>query len=144
MSAATIADLFARHHAAYRSPEETYVSARHTAWAVIRPVLRRTLATTAPKMNPPTWAKNATPLAAGALASAALGLSSTANAAPSALSSAKSTVSQLKSQGYHVVVNRVGTAPLDQCTIRSGTAGAKGTRAPTRELPAPTTMSSPP
>ena len=41
---------------------KTYVSARHTAWAVIRPVLRRILATTAPKMNPPTWAKNATPL----------------------------------------------------------------------------------
>jgi hypothetical protein len=63
--------------------------------------------------------------AAGALASAALGLSSTANAAPSALSSAKSTVSQLKSQGYHVVVNRVGTAPLDQCTIRAVRPGPK-------------------
>ena len=60
-----------------------------------------------------------TALAAGTLASAALGLSSTANAAPSALSSAESTVSQLKSQGYHVVVNRVGTAPLDQCTIQA-------------------------
>src|SRR6476620_9302916 len=59
--AATIADLFARHQAAYRSPEDLR-SARHTAWAVIRPVLRRILATTAPKMNPPTWAKNATPL----------------------------------------------------------------------------------
>ena len=44
-----------RHHQLLRS-------AHHTAWAVIRPLLRRTLATTAPKMNPPTWAKNATPL----------------------------------------------------------------------------------
>ena len=60
-----------------------------------------------------------TTLAAGTLASAALGLSSTANAAPSTLSSAESSVSQLKSQGYHVVVNRVGTAPLGQCTIRA-------------------------
>ena len=42
-----------------------------------------------------------TTLAAGTLASTALGLSSTTNAAPSALSSAESTVSQLKSQGYH-------------------------------------------
>ena len=49
----------------------------------------------------------------------------------------------LKSPGYHVVVNRVGTAPLDQCTM--GAVGrAKRTRAPTREFPAPTTMSSPP
>ena len=64
-----------------------------------------------------------TTLAAGTLASAALGLSSTANAAPSALSTAESTVSQLKSQGYHVVVNRVGTAPLDQCTIRAVRSG---------------------
>ena len=31
----------------------------------------------------------------------------------------------LKSQGYHVVVNRVGTAPLDQCTIRAVRPGPK-------------------
>ena len=27
------------------------------------------------------------------------------------------TVSQLRSQGYQVIVNRVGTAPVDRCTI---------------------------
>jgi hypothetical protein len=58
-------------------------------------------------------------LAAGTLVSTALGLTATANAAPSGLSSVESTVNQLKSQGYQVVVNRVGTAPLDQCTIQA-------------------------
>ena len=53
-----------------------------------------------------------TTLTAGALASAALGLAATANAAPSGLSSVDQTVSQLRSQGYQVVMNRVGTAAL--------------------------------
>ena len=51
-----------------------------------------------------------TTLTAGALASAALGLAGTANAAPSGPSSVDQTVSQLGSQGYQVVVNRVGTS----------------------------------
>ena len=58
-----------------------------------------------------------TTLTAGALASAALGLAATANAAPSGPSSVDQTVSQLRSRGYQVVINRVGTAALDQCTI---------------------------
>ena len=58
-----------------------------------------------------------TTLAADALTSAALGLAGTAGAAPSGPSSVDSTVSQLRSQGYQVIVNRVGTAPLDQCTV---------------------------
>jgi hypothetical protein len=58
-----------------------------------------------------------TTLTAGALASAALGLAETANAAPSGPSSVDQTVSQLRSQGYQVIVNHVGTAPLDRCTI---------------------------
>ena len=58
-----------------------------------------------------------TTLTAGALASAALGLAGTANAAPSGPSSVDQTVSQLRSQGYQVIVNRVGTARLDHCTI---------------------------
>ena len=58
-----------------------------------------------------------TTITAGALASAALGLAGTANAAPSGPSSVDQTVSQLRSQGYQVIVNRVGTAPVDQCTI---------------------------
>ena len=58
-----------------------------------------------------------TALTAGALASAALGLAATANAAPSGPLSVDGTISQLRSQGYQVIVNRVGTAPLDHCTI---------------------------
>lgn len=58
-----------------------------------------------------------TTLTAGALASAALGLAGTANAVPTGPSSVDQTVNQLRSQGYQVVMNRVGTAPLDRCTI---------------------------
>jgi hypothetical protein len=58
-----------------------------------------------------------TTFTAGALASAALGLAGTANAAPSGPSSVDQTISQLRSQGYQVVVNRVGTARRDQCTV---------------------------
>jgi threonine dehydrogenase-like Zn-dependent dehydrogenase len=60
-----------------------------------------------------------TSIAAGALASAALGLAATATAAPSGVSSVDATVSQLRAQGFDVVVNRVGTAPADQCTINA-------------------------
>jgi hypothetical protein len=57
-------------------------------------------------------------LAAGALASAALGLAGSANAAPSG-PSVDATVNQLRAQGFNVIVNRVGTAPLDQCTLNA-------------------------
>ena len=60
-----------------------------------------------------------TTITAGALSSAALGLAGTANAAPSGPSPVDQTVSQLRSQGYHVIVNRVGTASLDQCAVRA-------------------------
>ena len=56
-------------------------------------------------------------MAAGVLASAAVGLATTAHAAPSGPSSVDATVNQLRSQGYQVIVNRVGTASLDQCTV---------------------------
>ena len=58
-----------------------------------------------------------TMFAAVVLASAALGLAGTAGAAPSGPSSVDSTVSQLRSQGYEVIVNRVGTASLDRCVV---------------------------
>ena len=79
-------------------------------------------------------------LAAGTLAGAALGLAATANVASSGISSAESTVNQLKSQGYQVVVNRVGTGPVDQSRSERF-APAKRTRAPTPTFPAPTTTS---
>ena len=58
-----------------------------------------------------------TSLATGALASAALGLAGIANAAPSGSPSVNATVSQLRAQGFEVIVNRIGTAPSDQCTV---------------------------
>ena len=58
-----------------------------------------------------------TTLTAGALASAALGLAGTANAAPAGPSSVDGTVSQLRSQGYQVILNKVGTAPPNPCAV---------------------------
>ena len=58
-----------------------------------------------------------TSLAAGALASAALGLAGIADAAPSGQPSVDATVSQLRAQGFQVIVNRSGAAPVDQCTL---------------------------
>jgi hypothetical protein len=58
-----------------------------------------------------------TSLTTGALASAALGLARNANAAPSGPLSVDTTVSQLRAQGFEVIVNRIGTAPSDQCTV---------------------------
>ena len=58
-----------------------------------------------------------TSLAAGALASAALGLAGTATAAPSGQSSVDATVSQLQSQGFQVIMSRVDSAAVRQCTV---------------------------
>lgn len=57
-------------------------------------------------------------LAAGALASAALGLAASANAAPSG-PSVDAAVNQLRAEGFKVIVNRVGTAPPDQCSLNA-------------------------
>jgi hypothetical protein len=57
--------------------------------------------------------------AAGAIMAAALGLASVANAAPSGPSRAEETVKALEADGYHVIVNRTGAAPLSACSIRS-------------------------
>ena len=58
-----------------------------------------------------------TSLAAGTLASAALGLAGAASAAPSGPSSVDATVSQLRAQGYAVILNRTGTAQMSQCAV---------------------------
>ena len=60
-----------------------------------------------------------TSLAAGALASAALGLAGTATAAPSGPSPVDATISQLQAQGFHVIVSRVDSAGADQCTLNA-------------------------
>lgn len=57
--------------------------------------------------------------AASALVSAAIGLASPAVAAPSGPSQVASTITELQMRGFHVVVNREGTAPLDLCSVSS-------------------------
>jgi hypothetical protein len=56
-------------------------------------------------------------IAAGALTSAALGLAGVATAAPSGPSTISQTVNALQASGYRVLLNKVGGAPLDQCSV---------------------------
>ncbi len=58
-------------------------------------------------------------IATGAMALAALGLAGVANAAPSGPVTASETVSSLQANGFHVILNKIGTAPLDQCAVTS-------------------------
>lgn len=58
-------------------------------------------------------------VATGAMALAALGVAGVANAAPSGPVTASETVSSLQADGFHVVLNKIGTAPLDQCAVTS-------------------------
>jgi hypothetical protein len=51
------------------------------------------------------------------LASAALGLAGTAAAAPSGPAPVDTTISQLQSHGFQVIVSRVDSAALGQCTL---------------------------
>ena len=57
------------------------------------------------------------PVIGGALATAALGLAGAAAAAPSGGLDASQTIGQLQARGFDVVVNKLGTAPLDQCAV---------------------------
>jgi hypothetical protein len=56
-------------------------------------------------------------IAAGAIATAGLGLAGAAAAAPSGAVDASQTVRQLQASGFDVIVNKLGTAPLDQCVV---------------------------
>jgi NADPH:quinone reductase-like Zn-dependent oxidoreductase len=56
-------------------------------------------------------------IAAGAIATAALGSAGAAAAAPSGTIDASQAVGQLQARGFDVIVNKVGTAPLDQCVV---------------------------
>ncbi len=67
-------------------------------------------------------------VATGAMALAALGLAGVANAAPSGPVTASETVSSLQADGFHVILNKVGTAPLDQCAVKSVRPGQTYTR----------------
>jgi hypothetical protein len=54
---------------------------------------------------------------AGALAAVAFSSVNTANAVPSGPQTVDQVVEQLRAQGYHVILSRVGTAPLDRCSV---------------------------
>jgi hypothetical protein len=56
-------------------------------------------------------------VAASALTAAVVGLAAPVQAAPSGPGNAQQTISELQSQGYTVIVNRIGNAPLNQATI---------------------------
>jgi hypothetical protein len=51
------------------------------------------------------------------VAAAIIGLAAPAAAAPTGPGSAQQTISELQAQGYTVIVNRIGAAPLDQATV---------------------------
>lgn len=57
------------------------------------------------------------PVIAGAIATAAIGLADVAAAAPSGAADASQTIGQLQASGFDVVVNKLGTAPLDHCVV---------------------------
>ena len=62
-------------------------------------------------------------VAASALTAAFLGLAAPALAAPTGPGNAQDTISKLEAQGYKVIVNRIGSAPLEQASVvavRSG------------------------
>ena len=52
-----------------------------------------------------------------ALGAAIMMTPATASAAPSGPRSVTDTVASLQEQGFKVIVNKVGHAPLDQCTV---------------------------
>jgi hypothetical protein len=54
---------------------------------------------------------------ASGLAAAAIGLAAPALAAPTGPGDAQQTIDVLRAQGYTVVVNRVGTAPLEHADV---------------------------
>jgi hypothetical protein len=58
----------------------------------------------------------ATATIAGA-AAAVIGLAAPASAAPTGPGNAQQTINELQAKGYTVIVNRTGTAPLDQATV---------------------------
>jgi hypothetical protein len=54
-------------------------------------------------------------MTSAAITFTALALADVANAAPSGPESAAQTVSTLQAHGFHVILNKTGTAPLDSC-----------------------------
>jgi hypothetical protein len=67
-------------------------------------------------------------LAAIALAAAPLGLTPTASAAPAGPSTVDATIEELRSEGFEVIVNRIGDGPQEQCTVGAVRPGQEYTR----------------
>jgi hypothetical protein len=78
----------------------------------------------APQINKLTFAV----VSGGAFLALALGLPAAAQAAPSGIGSAQDTVNELEHNGFKVVLNKMGAAPLDHCTVDSVRPGATVTR----------------
>jgi hypothetical protein len=58
-------------------------------------------------------------VAVGLMCTAAVGSAGAAAAAPSGPQTVSQAMSTLQAQGFHVILNKIGTAPLDQCSITS-------------------------
>jgi hypothetical protein len=56
-------------------------------------------------------------VAASALAAAVVGLAAPVQAAPSGPGNAQDAIRELQSEGYTVIVNRIGNSPLDRATV---------------------------
>jgi len=56
-------------------------------------------------------------IAASGLAAAIIGLAAPAAAAPTGPGNAQETINELQADGYNVIVNRVGTTPLETATV---------------------------
>lgn len=67
-------------------------------------------------------------VAASALAAALIGLAAPVHAAPSGPGNAQQTINELQSEGYTVIVNRIGNAPLEQANVVSVCNGQTYTR----------------
>jgi hypothetical protein len=78
----------------------------------------------APQINRLTFAT----IAGGTFITLALALSAGAQAAPSGVGSAQDTLNELEDNGFKVVLNKMGTGPLDHCTVDSVRPGGTVTR----------------
>jgi hypothetical protein len=58
-------------------------------------------------------------IVASGLTAAVLGLAAPADAAPSGPGNAQDTISKLEAQGYNVIINHVGSTPLEQASVVS-------------------------
>jgi hypothetical protein len=63
-------------------------------------------------------------LAAGGLVGMTLGLAPPALAAPVEVQSVEETVGELEAEGYTVILNKVGSAGLSECTVTAVRPGA--------------------